>query len=106
MTEEMILRNGSVLISVTGYSGDDDFYAMYDLTKEMMNPETMSVGVDSMCIDGSFRKDGLLVRLASDCVNDTCCFHFDATSMTEAEQNKVRGWIEGIVKELNNRRLK
>ena len=29
--QEIQLKNGSVLVSVTGYSGETDFYAMYDV---------------------------------------------------------------------------
>ena len=29
--EEIQLKNGSVLVSIEGYSGESDFYAMYDI---------------------------------------------------------------------------
>ena len=33
--QEMQLKNGSVLVSITGYCGETDFYAMYDIIKEI-----------------------------------------------------------------------
>ncbi len=63
--QEMQLKNGSVLVSITGYCGETDFYAMYDIIKELLAPEHITYGVDSMCVDGSFRKDGTARVLAS-----------------------------------------
>ena len=94
MTQEMKLKNGSVLVAVTGYSGESDFYTMYDIIQELLQPEHATYGVDSMCVDGSFQKDGLLVRMSSECVTDDCCFHYD---------EKIKGWIDLVVTELHKR---
>ena len=72
----------------------------------LLNPEHATYGVDSMCVDGSFRKDGLLVRMSSECVTDCCCFHYDPTSMSPEDVAKVRGWIDAVVVELHARRPK
>ncbi len=101
--EEIPLKNGSVLLSLNGYSGEEDFYRLFDLVKELLVPEEASFGVDSMCVDGSFRKDGLLVRMSSECVTDCCCFHYDAAAMTSEEVGLVRGWLEQIIGELKAR---
>lgn len=101
--QEMKLKNGSVLVSVTGYGGETDFYAMYDIIKECLAPEHATYGVDSMCVDGSFRKDGLLVRMSSECVTDCCCFHYDAANMEAGDVEKVKGWINVVVTELHRR---
>ena len=101
--EEIKLKNGSVLVSITGYSGETDFYAMYDIIKEILAPEHATYGVDSMCVDGSFRKDGLLVRMSSECVTDCCCFHFDEKSLSQEDADKIRGWISQVVSELQRR---
>lgn len=101
--EELQLKNGSVLVSIDGYSGESDFYAMYDIIGELLQPEHATYGVDSMCVDGSFRKDGLLVRMSSECVTDCCCFHYDAKSMAPEDVEKVKGWIDQIVAELHRR---
>ena len=103
MTQEIQLKNGSVLVSINGYSGESDFYAMYDIIKELLAPEHATYGVDSMCVDGSFRKDGLLVRMSSECVTDCCCFHYDSPAMSPEDAAKVRGWIEQIAAELHAR---
>ena len=101
--QEIQLKNGSVLVSVTGYSGESDFYAMYDVIKELLQPEHITYGVDSMCVDGSFRKDGILVRMSSECVTDFCCFHYDAKNLTDAQIAQVKAWIEQITGELEKR---
>ncbi len=103
MIEEIQLKNGSVLVAITGYSGETDFYTMYDIIKELLAPEHITYGVDSMCVDGSFRKDGLLVRMSSECVTDDCCFHYDAKNMSPEDVEKVKGWIQEIVTELHRR---
>ncbi len=103
MTQEIKLRNGAVLVAITGYSGEDDFYAMYDVIKELLEPEHITFGVDSMCVDGSFRKNGLLVRMSSECVTDDCCFHYEPETMSPEEVETVKGWIDAIVTELHQR---
>ena len=91
MTQEIQLKNGSVLVSINGYSGESDFYAMYDIIKELLAPEHATYGVDSMCVDGSFRKDGILVRMSSECVTDDCCFHYDPTTLLPRGSGKGQG---------------
>ncbi len=101
--KEMQLKNGTVLVSVTGYSGESDFYTMYDVIQEVLHPEEATYGVDSMCVDGSFRKDGLLVRMSSECVTDCCCFHYNPKDMTAGDVDKIKGWIQTIAEELHRR---
>ena len=81
MTQEIQLKNGSVLVAA----------------------EHATYGVDSMCVDGSFRKDGILVRMSSECVTDDCCFHYDPTSLSPEDVAKVKCWINDIVAELHKR---
>lgn len=103
MTQEIKLKNGSVLVAITGYGGEDDFYAMYDVIKELLQPEHITYGVDSMCVDGSFRKNGILVRMSSECVTDECCFHYDAATLSGEDVAQIKVWIEAIVTELHKR---
>lgn len=102
--QEIKLKNGQLLLSVTGYSGEDDFYLMYHIIEELLQPEHITYGVDSMCVDGSFRKNGLLVRMSSECVTDQCCFHYDPTAMTAEEAAQVRSWIDAVAAELHKRK--
>ena len=104
--EEYTLRNGSILISILNYLGDEDFYAMYNIILEVLQPDSPTYGVDSMGIDGSFKKDGLLVRMSSESAYDHCCFVYDPAKMTPEEIEKVRAWIEQVVSELHQRRPK
>ena len=101
--EEIKLKNGSVLVSITGYGGETDFYAMYDIIKELLTPEHITYGVDSMCVDGSFRKDGILVRMSSECVTDCCCFHYDEAALPSEDVEKIKGWIHAITAEMHHR---
>lgn len=104
--EQIPLKNGSILVSLPGYLGDEDFYAMYDIILDVLHPDSPTYGVDSMGIDGSFKKDGLLVRMGSESAYDQCCFVYDPQKMTEDEIKKVLGWIEQVVTELHKRRPK
>jgi hypothetical protein len=101
--KEIELKNGFVLVSVTGYGGETDFYAMYDIIGELLHPEHATYGVDSMCVDGSFRKDGILVRMSSECVTDCCCFHYDRANMAPEDVEKVKSWIAQVTEELHKR---
>ncbi len=103
MIQEIKLKNGSVMVAITGYSGEEDFYAMYDIIKELLQPEHATYGVDSMCVDGSFRKNGILVRMSSECVTDDCCLHYDAANMPEEDIAQVKAWIDMIVSEMHKR---
>ena len=102
--QEIKLNNGQVLVSITGYGGEDDFYLMYEIIQSLLNPEHITYGVDSMCVDGSFRKDGLLVRMSSECVPYCCFFHYDPRTMTDDDVEKIKGWISSIVAELHQRK--
>lgn len=104
--ETIELKNGSVLVSVLDYLGDEDFYAMYDIILELLHPDSPTYGVDSMGIDGSFKKDGLLVRMSSESAYDQCCFVYDPEKMTSSEIQKVQSWITTVVAELRVRRPK
>ena len=104
LIREIKLNNGQVLVSINGYSGEDDFYLMYQVIQDLLSPEHITYGVDSMCVDGSFRRDGLLVRMSSECITDCCCFHYDPKTMSEEEVAKVQGWIDAIVAELHQRK--
>ena len=100
------LRNGTILVSILDYLGDDDFYAMYDIILEVLNPDAPRFGVDSMGIDGSFEKDGLLVRMSSESAYDQCCFVYDPTTMSDEDVEKIKQWIDLVVGTLRQRRPK
>ena len=104
--ESIQLKNGTTLVSVLGYLGDEDFYAMYDIILELLHPDSPTYGVDSMGIDGSFKKDGLLVRMSSESAYDQCCFVYDPSKMSKEEEEKVQSWISLVVTELHKRRPK
>ena len=46
--ESIQLKNGTTLVSILGYLGDEDFYAMYDIILELLHPDSPTYGVDSM----------------------------------------------------------
>ncbi|MBR1780767.1 MAG: histidine kinase, partial [Oscillospiraceae bacterium] len=98
--EEYRMNNGNVLLAVLDYLGDDDFYAMYDVILDVLHPDSPTYGVDSMCIDGSFIKDGLLVRMSSESAFDQCCFLYDSKKVSPEEEEKIKGWINDVVAEL------
>ena len=73
LTSEYKLKNGQLLITVNGYAGEDDFYLMYEIIKEKLSPQHIKFGVDSMCVDGSFIKDDITVRMSSESAYDYYC---------------------------------
>jgi hypothetical protein len=106
LVKEIPLKNGQILVSINDYGGEEDFYCLFDIIKEQLNPEHATYGVDSMCVDGSFRKDGILVRMSSECVTDNCCFHYDPTTMTDAQVAQVKAWIDQLVTALREKKPK
>ena len=104
--EEIALKNGSVLVSILDYLGDEDFYAMYNIILELLHPDSPTYGVDSMGIDGSFKKDGILIRMSSESAYDQCCFVYNPNDLTPEEIAKVQGWLTDVVAELRKRRPK
>ena len=103
MTQEIQLKNGSVLVYSNGSTGETDFDAKYDIIPELLDAVQDTYWLDRMCVDGKFRKDGILVRMSSECVTDDCCFHYDPTTLSPEEVEKVKGWITEIVTELHKR---
>ena len=97
---EYKLKGDAVLITVNGYRGEDDFYAMYNLIREIVSPDHITFGVDSLCVDGSFRKGDILVRISSESAYDFCCFLYDAASLSEAQLAQVHTWIEEVAARL------
>ena len=104
-TSRYQLKNNTVLITANGYRGEDDFYAMYDLIKEIVQPDSITFGVDSMCVDGSFRKDNILIRISSESAFDFCCFLYDAGSLNDAQLAKAEDWITQVTDRLNETRI-
>lgn len=98
------MRNGSVLVAVNGYEGEEDFYLMHNIIKELLTPEDEGYSVDSMCVGGYLRKDGLLIRTSSESPYDCCSFFYNPTKMQPDEVEKVKGWIEAVINELHNRK--
>lgn len=96
------MKNGSVLVAVNGYEGEEDFYRMHNLIKETLQPEDAGYSVDSMCVGGYFRKDGILVRTSSESPYDTCSFFYNPTKMEPEEAEKVKTWIDEVITKLHN----
>lgn len=98
------MKGGSILATLDGYSGEEDFYAMYEIIKELVEPDHITFGVDSMCVDGSFRKDGILVRISSESAFDYACFFYEPQKMSEEERARAEGWMEAIAEKLHETR--
>ena len=101
---EHTMKNGSTLVSINGYRGEDDFYMMYDIIKELVSPEHIKFGVDSMCVDGSFQKDGITVRMSSESAYDYCCLLYDPAQMSAAQIDQVKAWTNDIIAALHEKK--
>ncbi|MCR5785290.1 MAG: histidine kinase [Eubacterium sp.] len=103
LTSEYVLKNGQILITANGYAGEDDFYLMYEIIKEKISPEHIKFGVDSMCVDGSFIKDDITVRMSSESAYDYYCFVLDPAVINAEQIEIAKGWIEMLVKEIRTK---
>lgn len=95
------MKNGSILITINGYEGEEDFYLMRNIINELLAPEEEGYSVDSMCVGGYLRKDGLLIRTSSESPYDCCSFFYDPTKMEADEVEKVKSWINIVINELH-----
>lgn len=95
------MRNGAVLISVKGFVGDDDYYRMHALIKDVIKPDDEGYSVDSMCIGGYFKKDGVLIRTSSDSPYETLSFFYQPKELSQKQCEEVIGWIDAVVAKLN-----
>ncbi len=93
---EYKMKKGTVLATVNGFVGEEDFYRMHDIIKSTLQPEDSGYSVDSMCIGGYFQKDGISVRTSSESPYDTLSFFYDPRALSEEETAKVRGWIRAV----------
>ena len=93
---EYKMKKGTVLATVNGFVGEEDFYRMHNIIKSTLQPEDSGYSVDSMCIGGHFQKDGISVRTSSESPYDTLSFFYDPRTLSEEETAKVRGWIRAV----------
>ena len=88
------LKNGQTLVTINGYAGEDDFYAMYDIIKDKIQPDGIRFGVDSMCVDGSFEKGNIRIRMSSESAYDYMCLMYDESDHSDADNAVITGWTE------------
>ena len=101
LTDSYQMKRGNVLVTVNGFLGEEDFYLLHKSAVEIMEPDDAGYSVDSMCIGGYLKKDGILLRTSSECPYDTCCFFYDASSLSEEQLTKVENWISAIAVKMN-----
>ena len=101
LTDTYQMKRGNVLVTVNGFLGEEDFYLLHKSAVEIMEPDDAGYSVDSMCIGGYLKKDGILLRTSSECPYDTCCFFYDASSLSEEQLTKVENWISTIAVKMN-----
>ena len=104
LTDTYQMKRGNVLVTVNGFLGEEDFYLLHQSAIEIMKPDDAGYSVDSMCIGGYLKKDGILLRTSSECPYDTCCFFYDASSLSEGQLAKVQEWITAIAAKMNERK--
>ena len=99
-TTEHILKRGDVLVSIDGFSGEENYMKLYEIMKSVLAPDEIDYSADSLGIGGFIRKDGLLLKSGSDCPWDCCCFMYDPRGLTDVEVNTIKDWITQIVNNL------
>ena len=97
LTDSYPMKRGNILVTANGFYGEEDFYRMHQTALAVMSPDDAGYSVDSMCIGGYLKKDGILIRTSSECPYDSCCFFYNETELTQEQINQVREWIEAIV---------
>lgn len=100
-TDTYPMKRGNVLVTVNGYFGEEDFYLMHKIICDELNPDDAGYSVDSMCIGGYMKKDGILLKTSSECPYDTCCFFYEKDKLSEEEAQKVESWIYTVVSKMH-----
>lgn len=104
--DEFKQKRGNTLITVNGYDGEDDFYRLYNVIREVLMPDDIGYSFDSMCIGGYFVKDGITIRFSSECPYDCCCFLFCEDALSPDQNSLVRNFINTVLVELHKRHPK
>lgn len=99
-TDTYPMKRGNVLVTVNGFFGEEDFYLLHKTAVEILEPDDSGYSVDSMCIGGFLKKEGILLRTSSECPYDTCCFFYNENELDDAGREKVTSWINGVVDRL------
>lgn len=101
--KEHELANGQIMAEIIGYGGDADFYTVYDLVEKLIQPEAQRTTIDSLCVGGSFRRDGISVRMSSEGITENFSFVFSAAGLAPQELEKLRGWLGAVAAALPER---
>lgn len=101
---EYPMKNGFLLLTVNGYTGEDDFNMMQHIIEEKICPDDMGYSVDSMCIGGYFIKEGISVRTSSESPYDYLSFYYNPGALSEEQNSLVNRWITEIIEELHARK--
>ena len=106
LTDSYTRKRGNVLVTANCFFGEEDFYELHKTAVDVLEPEDSGYSVDSMCIGGFLKKDGILLRTSSECPYDTCCFFYNEEELDEKGKEKVTAWIDSIVARLHESRSK
>ena len=90
------LKNGSVLVELEGLGGEADFYRVFDHMNQVIKPDASRDSVDSLCVMGTFRKDGISVRMSSEGINEWVSFQYDAAALSDEDNAKVARWLDEL----------
>ena len=104
LTDTYPMKRGNVLVTVNGFFGEEDFYRLHEAALEVLDPDDAGYSVDSMCIGGFLKKEGILLRTSSECPYDTCCFFYNEEELSESDREKVTSWIGRIVSRLHKQK--
>lgn len=103
LLREHVLSNGQIMAEIEGWGGDADFYTVYDLVEKLIQPEAQRTTIDSLCVGGSFRRDGISVRMSSEGITENFSFVFNAAELSPQELEKLRGWLGAVASALPER---
>jgi hypothetical protein len=96
------LDNGLVMLGFPGYRSYEEFMTIYDIIGRVIAPDSMSYSVDSLCIMGNFRKDGILIKMSDEGIteNESIFFFYNRNDLTEADSDKIEAWALQVAQEL------
>lgn len=100
---ETQLNGGKIMAEIDGYGGDADFYTVYGLVESLIKPQAQRTTIDSLCVGGSFNRDGITVRMSSEGITENFAFVFDSGALDAQELEKLRGWLRLVADALPER---
>ena len=101
--EKIAQKNGTVLVPLYSFEeGEESFEKLHAALLKIIEPDDAGYSVDSLCIGGYLKKDGILLKTSSTCPYDCCCLVYQPNELTKDQTQMLEGWIAQLTSDHKN----